>query len=34
MMPRRTWWMKRHDTVAIRPTAVVLLFIPWTTSFR
>jgi len=33
MMPRRTWWMKRHDTINFVILAVILAFIVWTAIF-
>jgi hypothetical protein len=33
MMPKRTWWMKRHDTVNWVILGAILLFIVWTTFF-
>ena len=34
MMPKRTWWMKLHDTVNYVILGVIIVFILWTTFFR
>jgi hypothetical protein len=28
-MPKRTWWMKRHDTVNFVQVGLILLFVLW-----
>jgi hypothetical protein len=33
MMPKRTWWMKRHDTINFVILGVIIVFIVWTTFF-
>ena len=33
MMPKRTWWMKRHDTINFVILGAIILFILWTTFF-
>jgi hypothetical protein len=33
MMPKRTWWMKRHDTINFAILAVILIFIIWKAIF-
>ena len=29
MMPKRTWWMKRHDTINFTILGAILLFVLW-----
>ncbi len=31
MMPRRTWWMKRWDTMNFVLLGIIIVFIVWTT---
>ena len=33
MMPKRTWWMKRYDTINFVILAVILVFIIWKAIF-
>ena len=33
MMPKRTWWMKRHDTINFVILAVIMMFIIWKAIF-